>query len=455
MASVVVTLAGRTCHGGGAGGGQLGRFGDRPRVRAAVGHAPGSAAPVECRRPALGGRRRTAADARDPTDEHDDRRRRHRRAVEHGQRSAGSPSRRTTGWRARSGRHTCSSTATPIFGLATGRVALVESEPGLRPRSGVADRRSQRLVRRRRRRVRDRLHRRRAHRPHASARCPPTATCARAPIAGCRLRRLPAVELFGDPAAMRAWSQAQRAGGGRSRSCRRWARCTPGTSHWSRRRGGGPTAVIVSIFVNPIQFDRASDFDRYPRAIDDDLAACRAAGVDAVYAPTAATMYPPGFQTRVVPGALADSLEGEMRPGHFEGVTTVVTKLLAATVPDVAMFGQKDYQQLAIVRRMVADLDLGVEIVGGADVARARRARPLESQRSTLGRRPCGRGRDPRRAEGGGRRATPTASGRRPVARDRPRAHRARAAGEGRVRRRRRRLHARAAGHGRPSRPSS
>jgi pantoate--beta-alanine ligase len=128
----------------------------------------------------------------------------------------------------------------------------------------------------------------------------------------------------------------------------------------ARRRA---TAVIVSIFVNPIQFDRANDFDRYPRAMDDDLAACRAAGVDAVYAPTAAVMYPPGFQTRVVPGALADSFEGEMRPGHFEGVTTVVTKLLAATVPDVAIFGQKDYQQLAIVRQMVADLDLGVEIV--------------------------------------------------------------------------------------------
>jgi pantoate--beta-alanine ligase len=128
----------------------------------------------------------------------------------------------------------------------------------------------------------------------------------------------------------------------------------------ARRRA---TAVIVSIFVNPIQFDRASDFDRYPRAIDDDLAACRDAGVRAVYAPAASAMYPPHFQTRVVPGALADSLEGEMRPGHFEGVTTVVTKLLAATIPDIAVFGQKDYQQLAIVRRMVADLDLGVEIV--------------------------------------------------------------------------------------------
>jgi pantoate--beta-alanine ligase len=171
------------------------------------------------------------------------------------------------------------------------------------------------------------------------------------------------VEVFGDPAAMRAWSRGRRAGGATLALVP-----TMGALHAghlalvdeARRRA---TAVIVSIFVNPIQFDRTSDFDRYPRAIDDDLAACRAAGVHAVYAPTATAMYPPGFQTRVVPGALADSLEGEMRPGHFEGVTTVVTKLWAATVPDIALFGQKDYQQLAIVRRMVADLDLGVEIV--------------------------------------------------------------------------------------------
>jgi pantoate--beta-alanine ligase len=171
------------------------------------------------------------------------------------------------------------------------------------------------------------------------------------------------VELIGDPAAMRAWSLGRRAAGATIAVVP-----TMGALHEghlalvgeARRR---TTAVIVSIFVNPIQFDRASDFDRYPRAIDDDLAACHAAGVEAVYAPAAATMYPPGFETRVVPGTLADPLEGEMRPGHFEGVTTVVTKLLSATVPDVAVFGQKDYQQLAIVRRMVADLDLGVEIV--------------------------------------------------------------------------------------------
>jgi pantoate--beta-alanine ligase len=162
---------------------------------------------------------------------------------------------------------------------------------------------------------------------------------------------------------MRAWSQARRAGGQAVAIVPTMGALHPGHDALVAEARRRATAVIVSIFVNPIQFDRASDFDRYPRSIDDDLAACRAAGVDAVYAPTAATMYPPGFQTRVVPGALADSFEGEMRPGHFEGVTTVVTKLLAATVPDVAIFGQKDYQQLAIVRQMVADLDLGVEIV--------------------------------------------------------------------------------------------
>jgi len=122
--------------------------------------------------------------------------------------------------------------------------------------------------------------------------------------------------------------------------------------------------VVVSIFVNPLQFDRGDDFDRYPRPLDADLAACAAAGVDAAYAPTAATMYPTGFETHVVPGALASRLEGAARAGHFEGVTTVVTKLFGAVRPHLAVFGQKDFQQLVVVRRMTADLDLGIEIVG-------------------------------------------------------------------------------------------
>jgi pantoate--beta-alanine ligase len=129
------------------------------------------------------------------------------------------------------------------------------------------------------------------------------------------------------------------------------------------RAHGYADLVVVSIFVNPLQFGDAADFAGYPQTMETDLAACAGAGVDAVYSPTASTMYPPGFETRVVPGALAWAMEGASRPGHFDGVTTIVTKLFAATRPDVAVFGEKDYQQLAIVRRMTADLDLGVEIV--------------------------------------------------------------------------------------------
>ncbi len=122
--------------------------------------------------------------------------------------------------------------------------------------------------------------------------------------------------------------------------------------------------VVASIFVNPLQFNRTDDFERYPRPIDDDLERCRQIGVDAVYAPMAAAMYPVGFQTHVEPGSLADPMEGAGRPGHFRGVTTVVTKLFNAVTPDVAIFGQKDYQQLAIIRRMTIDLDMGIDIIG-------------------------------------------------------------------------------------------
>jgi pantoate--beta-alanine ligase len=122
--------------------------------------------------------------------------------------------------------------------------------------------------------------------------------------------------------------------------------------------------VVLSIFVNPLQFDRSTDFDVYPRPIDDDVARCREVGVAAVYAPTAGTMYPEGFQTHVVPGALGEVMEGAARPGHFRGVTTVVTKLFGAVRPDLAVFGEKDFQQLAVIRQMAVDLDLGIEIIG-------------------------------------------------------------------------------------------
>jgi pantoate--beta-alanine ligase len=121
--------------------------------------------------------------------------------------------------------------------------------------------------------------------------------------------------------------------------------------------------VVVSIFVNPLQFDRQEDFDRYPRPLEVDLAVCAGHGVDAVYAPTASAMYPPGFDTHVEPGAVAEPFEGAGRPGHFAGVATVVTKLFAAVSPHVAVFGEKDAQQLAVIRRFTRDLDLGVEIL--------------------------------------------------------------------------------------------
>lgn len=122
--------------------------------------------------------------------------------------------------------------------------------------------------------------------------------------------------------------------------------------------------VVVSIFVNPLQFDQTSDLEQYPRTFDADLALCAAADVAALYAPSVATLYPDGYQTRVDPGPLANRLEGASRQGHFTGVATVVTKLLVAVGPDVAIFGAKDAQQLAVIRRIVNDLDLGVDIVG-------------------------------------------------------------------------------------------
>lgn len=122
--------------------------------------------------------------------------------------------------------------------------------------------------------------------------------------------------------------------------------------------------TVVSIFVNPTQFDRSDDFDLYPRTLDDDIALCDSLGVNAVYAPTVEAMYPEGFDTTIDPGSLAHRWEGEHRPGHFAGVATVVTKLLTAVQPHVAVFGEKDFQQLAVIQHVVRDLGLPVTVVG-------------------------------------------------------------------------------------------
>ncbi len=131
--------------------------------------------------------------------------------------------------------------------------------------------------------------------------------------------------------------------------------------------GDGP--VVVSVFVNPLQFGPGEDLDRYPRTLDADLEVCAREGVDIVFAPDVAEVYPGGDpQVMVRPGPLAKVLEGKIRPGHFRGVLTVVAKLFGLVRPDVAVFGEKDYQQLVLIRRMVLDLNMGVEIVGAPTV---------------------------------------------------------------------------------------
>ncbi|MGO8687449.1 MAG: pantoate--beta-alanine ligase [Candidatus Dormibacteria bacterium] len=122
--------------------------------------------------------------------------------------------------------------------------------------------------------------------------------------------------------------------------------------------------TAVSIFVNPTQFGAGEDLDRYPRTLEVDLALCAELGVDLVYTPSVETAYPEGFATRVgVRGVLTETLEGAHRPGHFEGVATIVAKLLVTTRPDRAYFGHKDAQQCAVVRRLASDLDTGAEVV--------------------------------------------------------------------------------------------
>jgi pantoate--beta-alanine ligase len=134
--------------------------------------------------------------------------------------------------------------------------------------------------------------------------------------------------------------------------------------------GAGP--VVASVFVNPLQFAPGEDLDRYPRTLEADLDLCSREGVDVVFAPSATEVYPDGEPlVTVEPGPLAAELEGAVRPGHFRGVLTVVAKLFGLTRPDLAMFGEKDYQQLVLVRRMSRDLCLGVDVIGVPTVREA------------------------------------------------------------------------------------
>ncbi|MDX2168796.1 MAG: pantoate--beta-alanine ligase [Deltaproteobacteria bacterium] len=166
------------------------------------------------------------------------------------------------------------------------------------------------------------------------------------------------------PAAMQAWADATRTAGRRIGLVPTMGYLHDG--HLSlvaeaRRRAD---TCVASIFVNPMQFGPREDLAAYPRDLARDRAALAGAGVDVLYLPTAEVMYPAGFQTEVAVTKMTAGLCGRSRPGHFRGVTTVVTKLFNAVRPHVAVFGEKDYQQLAVLRRMAADLDMGVEVVG-------------------------------------------------------------------------------------------
>jgi pantoate--beta-alanine ligase len=165
-------------------------------------------------------------------------------------------------------------------------------------------------------------------------------------------------------AEMTAWSRAARARGQRIAFVP-----TMGALHAGhvalleegRRRGD---KLALSIFVNPTQFGPNEDLARYPRDLPGDLAKAASAGTDVAFVPESVDIYPPGFQTTIEVRELARGLDGVFRPGHFAGVATVVAKLFNIVQPDVAIFGQKDFQQLAIVRRLVVDLAMGLEIVG-------------------------------------------------------------------------------------------
>lgn len=172
-------------------------------------------------------------------------------------------------------------------------------------------------------------------------------------------------------AELQAWSDAQRAGGHRVALVPTMGALHAGHLSLVDAARARADRVVVSIFVNPTQFNDPRDFEGYPRVVEDDLAACRAAGVDVVWTPRVEELYPEGAATWVDVEGLSEPLCGANRPGHFRGVTTVVTKLFLAARPHLAVFGQKDFQQLAVIRRMTEDLGFGVEIVGGETVREA------------------------------------------------------------------------------------
>jgi pantoate--beta-alanine ligase len=192
------------------------------------------------------------------------------------------------------------------------------------------------------------------------------------------------MDLVRTPAEMREWSDARRAAGARIGLVPTMGYLHEGHVSLVRvayERGCGE--IAASIFVNPAQFAPGEDYGRYPRNEPRDLAMLEKAGVGAVYMPRVADMYPDGYQTYVDVGGVSQGLCGARRPGHFRGVATVVAKLFLAARPHVAVFGQKDYQQLAVIRAMARDLDFGIEIVG-APIVREEAGLAMRSRNAYL-----------------------------------------------------------------------
>jgi pantoate--beta-alanine ligase len=171
------------------------------------------------------------------------------------------------------------------------------------------------------------------------------------------------VEQVTDIAALRAWLTARRAAGQRIGLVPTMGALHAGHLSLVDDARHRSDAVVMSLFVNPLQFGPNEDFSRYPRDLARDHAQAAGRGVDLLFAPAVEAMYPPGAEVRVVPGDTASRWEGEVRPGHFAGVLTIVSKLFHLVQPDVAVFGQKDIQQATLIRRMIRDLDFPIDMI--------------------------------------------------------------------------------------------
>jgi pantoate--beta-alanine ligase len=172
------------------------------------------------------------------------------------------------------------------------------------------------------------------------------------------------MEIFHSPVDISEWSHRQRQAGQSIGFVPTMGALHEGHAALMKNSNADNTCNVASIFVNPLQFNSSQDLASYPRTFDADTKIAQEAGIDALYVPSVSAMYPDGFSTAISAGSLSDSMEGAHRPGHFDGVSTVVVKLLNAVNPHTAYFGEKDFQQLAVVRRVVADLNINCRIIG-------------------------------------------------------------------------------------------